>query len=43
MYEVVYENECFWVSKNGEIIYELGGYIEPVTCEILIQEILDES
>ena len=42
MYEVVYDDGLFWVSKDGLILDELGGYIEPLTCEIIIEEIENE-
>ena len=42
MYQVVYEDELFWVSKNGEIIRSIGGFIDPVTPEIIIEEIKNE-
>lgn len=37
--EVIYKDGLFWVSKDDEIITELGGFIDPVTPEILIKEI----
>ena len=43
MYEVVYEDGLFYVSKDGLILDYLGGYIEPVTCEIIIEEINNEE
>lgn len=37
--EVVYEDGEFWISKNGKILRELGGFIDPVSPEIIIKEI----
>lgn len=42
MYEVIFEDGLFWISKDGLILHQLGGYIEPVTCEIIIKEIENE-
>lgn len=42
MYQVIYKDELFWVSKNGEIIESIGGFIDPVTPEIIIKEIENE-
>lgn len=38
-YDIVYENEKFWISKDGEILEDLGGFIEPVSPKIIIKEI----
>lgn len=37
--EVVYEDGLFWIKKDGKTITELGGFIDPVTPEIIIKEI----
>lgn len=37
--EVVYENGEFWISKDGEILKELGGFIDPISPKIIIEEI----
>ncbi len=42
MYEVVYEDGLFWIKNDDKILKELGGYIDPVTPEIIIKEINDE-
>jgi len=41
MYEVVYDedDELFWITKNGKVLRDIGGFIEPVTPEIIIKEI----
>ena len=43
MYEVVYVDGEFWIAKNGERLKELGGFIDPLTPEIIIKEIEDEE
>lgn len=42
MYEVVYENEKFWIAYNGRVLEELGSFIEPISPKIIIEEIKDE-
>lgn len=42
MYEVVYINDYFWISKDGELIKDLGSFIDPITPEIIIEEIENE-
>ena len=43
MYEVEYDfnDNLFWIVKDGEVLRELGGFIEPVTPEIIIEAIKD--
>lgn len=43
MYDVKYDFEdgLFWIIKDGKVLKELGGFIEPVTPEIIIKEIKD--
>lgn len=36
--EVVYENGEFWISKNGKILEELGGFIDPISPKVIIEE-----
>lgn len=42
MYEVIYEDEYWWIARDGVIIRELGSFIEPVSPEIIIKEIENE-
>lgn len=37
--EVIYKDGLFWISKDDKIIEELGGFIDPLTPEIIIKEI----
>ena len=37
--EVIYTDGQFWISDNGKILEELGGFIDPITPRILIKEI----
>lgn len=43
MYEIMYHDDLFWISKGGVILEYLGGYIEPITPEIIIKEIENEK
>lgn len=42
MYEVKYSAGEFWIYKNGKRVDELGGFIDPISPEIIIKEILDD-
>lgn len=42
MYEVVLKDGEFWIVRNGEILKELGSFIEPLSPKIIIKEIQDE-
>lgn len=44
MYDVVYDEDdgLFWISKDGKAVKSLGGFIEPVTPQIIIEEIENE-
>lgn len=42
MYEVVYNNERWWIAKDGEILKELGSFMEPISPKIIISEIENE-
>ena len=43
MYEVVYVDDSFWISKDGKILKELGSFIDPVSPKIIIEEIENEE
>ncbi len=40
--EVVYKNGEFWISKDGKILEELGGFIDPISPQVIIEEIKEE-
>ena len=42
MYEVVLKDGEFWIAKNGKILDVLGSFCEPITPEIIFEEIKDE-
>lgn len=42
MYEVVYKYSYWWICKDGELLVELGKFIDPLSPEIIIKEIQDE-
>lgn len=43
MYDVIYVDDCFWICKDGEILEELGSFIEPISPKIIIEEIENEK
>ena len=42
MYEVIYKDDKWWISKNGVILVNLGGFIDPVSPKVIIEAIEDE-
>ena len=44
MYNVQYDDDTglFWIMKNDKLLKDLGGFIDPVTPEIIIREIKNE-
>ena len=40
--EIVYENERFWITKDGKILKELGGFVDPVSPKIIMDMIENE-
>ena len=42
MYEVVYKYNYWWISKDGELLTELGKFIDPISPKIIIDEVNDE-
>ena len=42
MYEVIYKDEKWWISKNGVILENLGGFIDPVSPKVIVEAIEDE-
>lgn len=42
VFEVVYEDNYWWIAHNGVIMRELGSFIEPVSPEIIVKEIENE-
>lgn len=43
MYDIRYEDGLFWITKDGEILKDVGGFIEPVTPEIIVKEIIENG
>ena len=41
MYSVEYIDGLFWIVNDGEVLEDIGGFIDPVTPEIIIEEILN--
>ena len=42
MYDVIYMDEYWWITKDGRILEELGGFIDPISPEIIVREINGE-
>ena len=42
MYDVIYQDELFWITYDGRILEDLGGFIDPISPKIIIKEIEDE-
>lgn len=40
--KVIYKDGEFWISQDGKILKELGGFVDPISPEIIIKEIKDE-
>ena len=41
--EIKYKDELWWISNNGKILEELGGFIDPISPQIIIKEIEKEN
>lgn len=39
MYEVVLKDGKWWISKNGEILKDIGSFIDPVSPKIIVEAI----
>ncbi len=42
MYEVVYKYGYWWISKDGELLVELGKFTDPISPKIIIEEVENE-
>lgn len=42
MYGIILRDGLFWITYQGKIVEELGGFIEPLSPEIIILEIKNE-
>ena len=42
MYQVIFDDGYWWIMKDNEVLTELGGFIEPVTPNIIVKEIENE-
>lgn len=43
MYSIKYVDGEFWIAKDERILEELGSFIDPISPEIIIKEIEDET
>lgn len=42
VYKVEYIDDLFWIVKNGDVLWSIGGFIDPITPKIIIEEMEDE-
>ena len=42
MYDIILKDGLFWITYNGKVVEELGGFIEPISVERIIEAIKDE-
>lgn len=42
-YEVKYIDGEFWIVHDGEILRELGGFIDPISPKIIIEAMTSEA
>lgn len=42
MYDIVYREDKWWITYNGEILKDLGSFIDPISPKIIIEEIKNE-
>lgn len=42
MFEVIYKDCEWWISKDGKIIEDLGGFIDPISPKIIVEELNGE-
>ena len=42
MYEVVLKDGKWWISDNGKIIEVVGSFDDPITPEIIVEEMNGE-
>ena len=42
MYDIIYDDGLWWITKNDEVLEDLGGFTDPVSPEIIIKEIKNE-
>lgn len=39
MYKVVLKDEKWWISKDDEIIEDLGSFIDPISPKIIVEDL----
>lgn len=42
MYNVVLDDGKWWISKDGKICEDLGGFIDPISPKIIVEELNGE-
>ena len=43
MFEVVYKDCKWWISKDDKIVEDLGGFIDPISPEIIVSVLNGET
>lgn len=43
MFEVKYEEGLWWIFKDDERLDDIGGFIDPISPEIILKEILNDK
>ena len=41
MYDIIFD-DGWWITKDGEVIEELGCFIDPISPQIIIKEMENE-
>lgn len=42
MYDVVLKDGKWWISKDGNVVEELGSFIDPISPKIIVEELNGE-
>ena len=42
-YEIKYVDGLWWIVSDGEILKDIGGFVDPISPKIIIKEIEDEE
>ena len=42
MYDIIFDEGYWWITKDGRILKDIGSFIDPVSPKIIIKEIENE-
>lgn len=42
MYDIILRDGLFWITYQGKIVEELGGFVDYISPQIIIKEIENE-